>query len=140
MWLGYNLSFVLTTQLGWGMIKGGNFMLGDIRYTWLGIQMFTVLTTILSHTQVCGECNLRVIRRRPRGPIRCTIKFLLSLSLACSMTHDLEVNQMLVQIRPEYLTMEDRWGDIALLYLFWCNAPKEIIQFMVERYMTNYPQ
>ena len=31
----------------------------------------------LSHTQVCGECNLRVNRRRPRGPIRCTIKFLL---------------------------------------------------------------
>ena len=26
-----------------------------------------------------SECNLRVIRRRPRGPIRCTIKFLLSL-------------------------------------------------------------
>ena len=47
---------------------------------------------------------------------------------------------MLVQIRPEYLTMEDRWGDIALLYLFWCNAPEEIIQFMVESYMTNYPQ
>jgi len=60
--------------------------------------------------------------------------------LACSTTHDLEVYQMLVQIRPEYLTMEDRWGDIALLYLFWCNAPEEIIQFMVESYMTNYPQ
>ena len=31
-----------------------------------------------------GECNLRVNRRRPRGPIRCTIKFLLSLSLSLS--------------------------------------------------------
>ena len=60
--------------------------------------------------------------------------------LACSTTHDLEVYQMLVQIRPEYLTMEDHWGDIALLYLFWCNAPEEIIQFMVESYMSNYPQ
>ena len=51
-----------------------------------------VLTTKLSHTHVCGECNLRVIRRRPRGPIRCTIKFLLSLCYTLVVIHQCNTN------------------------------------------------
>lgn len=60
--------------------------------------------------------------------------------LACSTKHDLEMYQLLVGKLPEYLIVEDKWKGIPLLYLFWCNAPKEIIHFVVESYKAIYPQ
>jgi hypothetical protein len=59
--------------------------------------------------------------------------------LACSTKHDLEIYQLLVEVQCEYLITEDKWGDIPLLYLFWFNAPDEIIQFMVDSYKAIYP-
>ena len=35
--------------------------------------------------------------------------------------------------------MKDKWGDIPMLYAFWCNAPKEIIHFLVKSYGSIYP-
>ncbi len=60
--------------------------------------------------------------------------------LACSTKHDLEMYQLLVGVQPEYLITEDKWGDIPLLYLFWCNAPDEIVQFMVDSYKAIHPR
>jgi hypothetical protein len=47
--------------------------------------------------------------------------------------------QLIVQKYPENLVTRDIWGDVPLLYALWCNAPKEIVQFLVESYKTRYP-
>jgi hypothetical protein len=47
--------------------------------------------------------------------------------------------ELIVQKYPENLVTRDRWGDVPLLYAFWCNAPDEILHFLVESYKTRYP-
>ena len=36
--------------------------------------------------------------------------------------------------------MKDKWGDIPLLYSLWCNAPDDIVSFLVESYKSIYPE
>jgi hypothetical protein len=59
--------------------------------------------------------------------------------LACSSVHDLELYRVIVEKYPTNLITEDRWGALPLLYAFWGAAPAEIIQFLLERYQTLYP-
>jgi len=59
--------------------------------------------------------------------------------LACSTRHTLEMYELIVQKYPENLVTRDIWGDVPLLYAFWCNAPEEIVRFLVESYKTRYP-
>ena len=59
--------------------------------------------------------------------------------LACSTRHTLEMYELIVQKYPENLVTRDIWGDVPLLYAFWCNAPDEIVRFLVESYKTRYP-
>ena len=59
--------------------------------------------------------------------------------LACSTRHTLEMYELIVQKYPENLVTRDRWGDVPLLYAFWCYAPDEIVRFLVESYKTLYP-
>jgi hypothetical protein len=59
--------------------------------------------------------------------------------LACSTRHTLEMYELIVQKYPENLVTRDRWGDVPLLYAFWCYAPDEIVRFLVESYKTRYP-
>jgi hypothetical protein len=47
--------------------------------------------------------------------------------------------ELIVTKYPENLVTQDKWGDVPLLYAFWCNAPDEIIRFLVESYKTRYP-
>ncbi len=57
--------------------------------------------------------------------------------LACSTKHHLEMYQLLVEKYPENLTVNDKWGDIPLAYAFCCNAPMEIIDFLVESHQSE---
>jgi hypothetical protein len=60
--------------------------------------------------------------------------------LACSTKHNLEMYQLLVGAYPEILIVKDNiWGELPLLYAFRCNAPIEIIQFLMESYKAKYP-
>jgi hypothetical protein len=59
--------------------------------------------------------------------------------LACSSVHDIEVYHIIIENYPANLITEDRWGASPLLYVFWGNAPTEIIQFLLERYQSLYP-
>ena len=59
--------------------------------------------------------------------------------LACSTRHTLEMYELIVQKYPENLVTRDIWGDVPLLYAFWCNALDEIVRFLVESYKTRYP-
>jgi hypothetical protein len=59
--------------------------------------------------------------------------------LACSTRHTLEMYELIVQKYPQNLVTQDKWGDVPLLYAFWCNAPDEIVRFLVESYKTRYP-
>ena len=59
--------------------------------------------------------------------------------LACSTKHNLELYQLLVEKYPGTLIATDDWEYTPLLYAFLCNAPSEVIAFLVESYKTKYP-
>jgi len=59
--------------------------------------------------------------------------------LTCSSVHNLEVYRLIVEKYPANLITEDRWGALPLLYAFWGAAPVEIIQFLLARYQSLYP-
>jgi hypothetical protein len=59
--------------------------------------------------------------------------------LACSSVHDLEAYRLIVENYPTNLITEDRWGALPLLYTFWGAAPTQIIQFLLDRYQSLYP-
>jgi len=59
--------------------------------------------------------------------------------LACSTKPVLEMFQLLVKKYPESLVMADKWGCIPLVYAFWCNAPNEIINFLLESHKNLFP-
>ena len=60
--------------------------------------------------------------------------------LACSTKPTIEMYRLLIEKYPETLIMKDKWEDIPLLYAFWCNAPTEVIDLLVESYKTNHPE
>jgi hypothetical protein len=59
--------------------------------------------------------------------------------LACSSVHNLEVYRVIVENYPTNLITEDRWGAVPLLYAFWGAAPDEFIQFLLDSYLSLYP-
>jgi len=60
--------------------------------------------------------------------------------LACSTKPAVEMFQLLIDKYPETLIMKDKWGDIPLLYAFWCNAPSEVVDMLVEGYKSLHPE
>ena len=62
--------------------------------------------------------------------------------LACStkQQNSMEIYQLLIDKYPETLIMKDKWGDIPLMYAIWCNAPKDIIDLLVESYNIHHPE
>jgi hypothetical protein len=40
---------------------------------------------------------------------------------------------------PTNLITKDRWGALPLLYAFWGDAPIEIVNFLINRYQSLYP-
>lgn len=60
--------------------------------------------------------------------------------LTCSTRHSLFMYQLLVCKYTENLVTLDAWGDVPLLYAFWCNGSDEIIQYLVQSYKTWYPE
>jgi len=59
--------------------------------------------------------------------------------LTSSSVHNLELYRLIVEKYPTNLITEDRWGALPLLYAFWGAAPVEIIQFLLARYQSLYP-
>ena len=59
--------------------------------------------------------------------------------LACSTKPTIEMCQLLIEKYPESLIMKDKWGDIPLLYTFWCNAPAGVLDLLVESYKSLHP-
>jgi hypothetical protein len=59
--------------------------------------------------------------------------------LACSTVQCLELYQLIIDKYPENLIVEDAWGATPLLYAIWGDAPNEIVNFLVYRYQSLYP-
>ena len=59
--------------------------------------------------------------------------------MACSTAQNIQLYRLLVDKYPKALVTEDRWGAVPLLYAVWRNAPMEIVDFLVERYQSLYP-
>ena len=59
--------------------------------------------------------------------------------LACSAKPNLELCRVLIQKYPENLLVEDKWGDIPLLYALWSNASMEMVQLLANNYKTLFP-
>lgn len=61
--------------------------------------------------------------------------------LACSKRVHIKLLCALVKAHPESLVAEDAWGALPILYLFWGDAPKEIIHFLfqsIKSYCSHY--
>ena len=56
--------------------------------------------------------------------------------LACSTKPTIEIYRLLIEKYPETLIMQDKWGDIPLLYAIWCHAPPEVVALLVESYKS----
>eukprot|EP00584_Thalassiosira_punctigera_P021810 CAMPEP_0172573244 /NCGR_PEP_ID=MMETSP1067-20121228/136091_1 /TAXON_ID=265564 ORGANISM="Thalassiosira punctigera, Strain Tpunct2005C2" /NCGR_SAMPLE_ID=MMETSP1067 /ASSEMBLY_ACC=CAM_ASM_000444 /LENGTH=445 /DNA_ID=CAMNT_0013365841 /DNA_START=67 /DNA_END=1405 /DNA_ORIENTATION=- len=59
--------------------------------------------------------------------------------LACSTKHDLAIYRLVIDKYPENLITKDGWGDVPLLYAFWGNAPRGVINLLVERQRALFP-
>jgi ankyrin repeat protein len=59
--------------------------------------------------------------------------------LACSTRHDIRLYELLIEKCPDNLITRDKWGDIPLLYAFWSNAPREILQLLIETQTSLFP-
>jgi hypothetical protein len=59
--------------------------------------------------------------------------------LACSSVQDLELYCVLVAKYPANLITVDRWGATPLLYAIWGAPPIEIINFLINSYLSLYP-
>jgi hypothetical protein len=59
--------------------------------------------------------------------------------LACSTVQCLEVYQLMVELYPDNLIVEDAWGAVPLLYVIWGDAPSEIVSFLVNSYQSLFP-
>jgi len=59
--------------------------------------------------------------------------------LACSTKHDMDLYQLLTEKYPNNLITEDKWGDLPILYAFWGNAPREVVQLLVEGHKSYFP-
>ena len=60
--------------------------------------------------------------------------------LACSTKHDVRLYRLLIEKYPENLIINDKWGDIPLLYACWCNAPAAVVQLLIESHKTLFPE
>ena len=59
--------------------------------------------------------------------------------LACSTRQNIEMYQLLLELYPENLITKDKWGELPLLYAFWSNAPKDILQLLVKSHKEFSP-
>ena len=59
--------------------------------------------------------------------------------LACSTKQRIEMYTVLIRRHPEYLIIEDSWGDVPLLYLFWGRAPSDIVLVVCEMMKQLHP-
>jgi hypothetical protein len=59
--------------------------------------------------------------------------------LACSTVQCLELYQFIVDNFPGNLIVEDTWGATPLLYAIWGDAPNKIVEFLVNRHQSLYP-
>jgi len=59
--------------------------------------------------------------------------------LACSTKQNVDKYRLLIEKYPETLIVKDKWGDLPLLYALWCNAPTEVLDFLVESYKSLHP-
>jgi len=47
---------------------------------------------------------------------------------------------MIVESYPGQLIAEDKWGELPILYAFWSNAPREIIQYLIDSHISIHPR
>lgn len=59
--------------------------------------------------------------------------------LACSTRQNIELYQLLLELYPENLITKDKWGELPLLYAFWSNASKEIVQLLIKSHKELFP-
>jgi hypothetical protein len=87
------------------------------------------------------SCQCRTLRSKldPTGNQQDCLGMTPLHILACSSSSDLDLYRVIVEKYPTNLITEDRWGALPLLYVFWGDAPAEIIDFLLESYHALYP-
>jgi hypothetical protein len=59
--------------------------------------------------------------------------------LACSTVQCLELYRVMIEKYPENLIVGDAWEATPLLYAIWGDASSEVVQFLVNSYVSFYP-
>jgi len=59
--------------------------------------------------------------------------------LTWSTKHDMDLYRFLIETYPNNLITQDKWGDLPILYTFCGNAPREVMQLLVESHKTYFP-
>ena len=59
--------------------------------------------------------------------------------LACSTAQELDLYRVWIEKYPDNLITEDAWGAVPLFYVIWGRVPNEIVQFLVQKYQSIYP-
>jgi len=59
--------------------------------------------------------------------------------LACSTVQRLELYQLITEKYPDSMIVKDAWGATPLLYAVWGEAPSEIVEFLINSYLSLYP-
>ncbi|EJK49503.1 hypothetical protein THAOC_31615, partial [Thalassiosira oceanica] len=60
-------------------------------------------------------------------------------ALACSSRQSLDVYRMIVERHPANLIGKDLWGETPFTYVFWSDAPHEVVQYMLRCYRHKFP-
>jgi hypothetical protein len=59
--------------------------------------------------------------------------------LACLTVQCLELYELIIDKCPANLIFEDAWGATLLLYAIWRDAPNKVVNFLVDRYQSLFP-
>jgi hypothetical protein len=59
--------------------------------------------------------------------------------LACSTVQCLQLYQLIIEKYPDSMIVKDAWGATPLLYALWGDAPSEIVEFLINSYLSLFP-
>lgn len=99
----------------------------------------TVDQLIEATNRRCGQRRSMRSKLDPTGKQKDCLGMTPLNILSCSTIHRIELYKILIEKYPESLIAEDRWGALPLLYAIRGNAPKEIVQLLVESYQSIHP-
>lgn len=125
---------------GWPVINALKHRFDDLPlHKLLYYQSYTNITA----EQLDNATDIRISRRRsklnPSGNQQDCLGMTPLHIMTCSTVQQLDLYRVLIDKYPDNLITEDAWGSLPLFYAIWGRVPDEIVQFLVQKYQSLYP-